>query len=212
MRIRANSVFVSSALFTVALVCLIPMFLANVLTSRDKVWLARLEADYRLAAQTMSDLSIVCLAVILIGLIVVWSGYIQRTRWTWAVMFVVVWVWAFPLLALPPFEALVKGRMAFTLPEWIHSAIYQLGTPRIWAELVLVFFLMVIALLLPIRSFFFTKEMQQPHHRLSTRLVGFSAIGVMVVMIALSAWIRFGVLYEIPVTELNSAQQLPPPP
>jgi hypothetical protein len=177
MRIRTDSVFVSSALFTIALVSLIPTFVARVLTSRDKVWLARLEADYRLAAQTMSDLSVVCLAVILIGLIIVWSGYVNRARWTWFVMVVVVWVWAFPLLAFPPFEALFKGTLALTLPEWIHSAIYQPGSPRNWAESVLIFLLMVIALLLPIKSFFFANE-TQPRDRISSRLVGFSAMGL----------------------------------
>jgi hypothetical protein len=74
MRIRANSVFVSSALFTVALVCLVPAFWANVLTARDQIWLAKLDAGYRASAGAMSDLSVACLAVILIGLIVMMDG------------------------------------------------------------------------------------------------------------------------------------------
>jgi hypothetical protein len=212
MRIRASSVFVSSSLFTVALVCLIPTFLANVLTPRDKVWFAKLEADHRLAAQTMSDLSLVCLAVILIGLIVIWSGYVKRARWTWIVMFVMVWVWAFPLLALPPFEALFKGKMALTFPEWIHSAIFQPGSPRAWALSVLIFLVMVIALLLPVRSFFFIKEAEQPSHRPSSWVIGFSVVSILAITIGLFTWIRIGALYDIPLSELNSAQQLPPPP
>jgi hypothetical protein len=212
MRIRANTVFVSSGLFTVALTCLIPTFWKNVLTARDTVWLVKLEADYRLAVQTMSDLNVVCLAVTFIALIVIWSGYRKRERWTWFVMFILVWVWAFPLLALPPLKALFEGRLSFTLPEWIHSAIYQSGLPRIWAESVLIFLLMVVALVLPIRSFFFLKEMQPPHHSLSTRLIGLSAVGVLVVTVALLTWIRVGVIYELPVSWPNSARQLPPAP
>jgi len=212
MRIRANSVFVSSALFTVALVCLIPAFWANVLTSRDKAWLAKLEGDYRLATERMSDLSVVCLAVILIGLIVIWSGYVRRARWTWAVMFVLVWVWAFPLLALPPFEALFEGRMALTFPEWIHSAIYQPGSPRAGAEFVLIFLLMVVGLLLPVKSFFFTQGAEESSYKRSAWVIGFSVVSILAIMIALFAWIRVGALYEIPLSELNSAQQLPPPP
>jgi hypothetical protein len=210
MRIRANSVFVSSALFTVSLVCLIPAFWSNVLTSRDKLWLAKLEGDYRLATERMSDLSVVCLAVILIGLIVVWSGYVNRARWTWAVMFVVVWVWAFPLLALRPFEALYTGRMYLTFREWILSAIYQSGFLRAEAERVLIFLSMVIALLLPIRSFFFIKETHEPRHRPSPKLIAFSAMGILAIVFALFTWIRIGVLSEIPLD--NWTQQLPPPP
>jgi hypothetical protein len=72
MRIRADSVSISSALFTLALVCLIPVFWADVITERDQIWLAKLDTGYRLAAHRMSDLSVVCLAVILIALIVIW--------------------------------------------------------------------------------------------------------------------------------------------
>ena len=212
MRLRADSVFISSALFTIALLCLIPAFWANVLTERDKIWLAKLDAGYRLAAQTMSDLSIVCLAILLIGLIVIWTGYMKRTRWTWLVMFIVVWVWAFPLLVLPLLTALSKRRIVLTFSEWLYNAIYQPGSPRTGAESVLIFLSMVIALLLPIKSFFLSKEIPEPSHRLSPRLIGFSVIGVLVVMIALFAWLRLGVLYEIPLNELSSAQQLPAPP
>jgi MFS family permease len=212
MRIRRDSLFVSSVLFTIALASLTPAFWANVLTARDKIALANLDAGYRASAGTMSDLSIACLAIILIGLIVTWTGYIKRERWTWLVMFILVWVWAFPLLALPPFKALFEGRMVLTHSEWLYSAIYQPGLPRIWAESVLIFLLMVIALLLPVKSFFFISEIQEPSHRLSPRLIGLSVMGVLVIIIALFAWIRLGVLYEIPLTELNSAQQLPAPP
>jgi hypothetical protein len=125
-------------------------------------------------------------------------------------MFVVVWVWAFPLLALPPFEALLKGTMALTFPEWIHSAIYQSGPFRIGAEWVLIFLLMVIALLLPIRSFFFIKETHEPSHKPSPKLMAFSVVSILALILALFTWIRIGVLYEIPLE--NWAEQLPPPP
>src|SRR5208337_4272532 len=40
------------------------------------------------------------LAVLGIGLIVTWAGYTKGVRWTWFVMFVIVWVWAFSLFML----------------------------------------------------------------------------------------------------------------
>jgi hypothetical protein len=167
MRTRIDSVFISSVLFTVALVCLIPTFWANVITDHDKIWLAKLDDGYRAAARTTSDLSLACLAVILIGLIVVWTGYIKRVRWTWAVMFIVVWVWAFPLLVLP----LLGHKRSLSIPEWIYTAVSYPGTARAWAEMVLIFLLMVIALLLPIRSFFLVREKQGPRHGPSLKVI-----------------------------------------
>lgn len=92
MRTRVDSVFVSSVLFTTALLCLIPDFWASVITKHDRTWLAKVDSGDRLALETRSDLSVVCLAIILIGLIVIWTGYLKRVRWTWAVMFIIVWV------------------------------------------------------------------------------------------------------------------------
>jgi len=205
MRTRADSVFISSALFTISLVCLVPMFWANVITDRDKIWLAKLDGGYRLATQRTSDLSVVCLAVILIGLIVLWTGYIKRARWTWAVMFVVVWVWAFPLLVLPLFQS---GHLS--IAQWLYTVIYYPGSPS-WAKSPLPFLLMVIALLLPVKSFFLDAEVPRPTHRRSPRLIGGSVAVALLIVVALLAWVRLR-SYEIPPAELYSYEQLPPPP
>ncbi len=207
MRIRADSAFISSVLFTIALLCLIRAALWNALAGHDKVVLAKLDAGFRAEAQTSSYLGIACLAVILIGLIVVWTGYVKRARSAWLVMFVVTWVWAFPLFVLPLF----KGTIVLTFSESLYSAIYQAGSPRIVAESVLIFLFMVTALLLPMKSFFPVKERPGPIHRPSPKLVGGAAVAVLLIVIALLAWIHLQV-YEIPPAELNSWQQLPAPP
>jgi hypothetical protein len=203
MRIRTDSAFVSGLLFTIALVCLVPMFWANVITDRDRVWLAKLGDGYRLDAQRMSDLSVVSLAVILIGLIVLWTGYVKRTRASWAVMFVVVWVWAFPLLVLPLFTR--RG----LLRQSLYTAIYYPGSGRSWDQSA--FLLMVIALLLPVKSFFLKAEAPHPIHRPSRKLIGGSAAIALLIVVALLAWIRLSP-YELSPAELFSYQQLPPPP
>ena len=205
MRIRTDSAFVSSVLFTIALVCFVPMFWENVITGRDKIWLAKLDDGYRLAAQRTSDLSVVCLAVILIGLIVLWTGYIKRARWAWAVMFIVVWVWAFPLLVLPLFQS----RHSLPIRDWLYTAIYYPGSARAWPSLL--FLLMVIALLLPVRSFFLGAEGPRSIHRRSPKLIGGSAAVALLIVVVLLAWIRLSP-YEISPTELSSWEQLPPPP
>jgi len=122
-------------------------------------------------------------------------------------MFVLVWAWAFPLFVLPLF----KGTIVLTFSEWLYSAIYQDGSPRIWAESLLIFLMMVIALLLPIKSFFLVREIQGPVHGSSFKFIGSSTVAVLFLVIALLAWIHLRV-YEIPPVQLNSWQQLPAPP
>jgi hypothetical protein len=206
MKIRVDSVFLSCVLFTFALVCLIPTFSSNVLTQRDLRTIASLGDGYLSEAREMSDLSVASLAMILVALIVVWTGYRKRTRWTWFVMCIVVWAWAFPILLLPLF----RGQLALTVAEWFYNAIDRPGLPRIAAELILTFLLMTIALVLPIKSFFFTSEPTEPF-RVTPKLLSLSVVGALVGATAVFAWIRVGVVYQIPCSVLNVTQRLPAP-
>lgn len=206
MSVRADSPLISGVLFTIALVSLIPAALRNASAGRDRIALATLDAGFRAEAQTSHYLGIACSAIILIGLIVVWTGYVHRARSAWLVMFVVTWVWAFPLLVL------FGGKINVTFSEWLYDAISESGLARTYAESLLIFSLMLVALHLPIKRFFVAREVEEPIHRPSARLVGFSLIGVLVIVMALYAWIRVGVLYQIPAAELSSTQRLPSPP
>jgi len=109
------------------------------------------------------------LALIVIGLIVTWAGYIKGVRWTWFVMFVIVWLWAFPVLILPflhPWDSTASiaqttaythadamSDVAQTLANTHPDAISESGLARTFVEVVLVFLLMVVALVLPARTF-----------------------------------------------------------
>jgi hypothetical protein len=200
MSVRADSAFISGVLFTIALASLIPAALRNTSAGRDRIALATLDAGFRAEAQTSHYLGVACSAIILIGLIVVWTGYVNRARSAWLVMFVATWVWGFPLLVLPLFG----GKISVTFSEWLYDAISEPGLARTYAESLLIFSLMVVALLLPIKRFFVAREVEEPIYRSSARLVGFSLIGVPVIVMALYAWIRVGVLYQIPASELSS--------
>jgi hypothetical protein len=212
MRTRADSVSISTVLLTIALLCLIPASWGNALSGHDKVVLARLDAGLRAAAETMSYVGFASLAIILIGLIVLWTGYLKRDRSAWLVMFIIVWLWAFPLFMFPLVSALVHRNIGLTFSETLYDAIAGPGSPRSAVESVLTFSLMMLGLLLPIRRFFGHREVEQRIHPRSARVVGVFFIGALVIMMALYAWISVGVLYEIPVTELGSAQRLPSPP
>ena len=122
MRIRYDSVFVSSVLHTVALLLFVWAGLWNYFSGS---------------------------AVILIGLIVVWTGYVKRSRSAWLVMFAIVWLWAFPIFVLPLLTGVVRWQLELSLSEF---------------EAALVFCLMVTGLVLPIRKFFSSKTGEESQH------------------------------------------------
>ena len=208
MRVRPDSVFISSLLHTVVLLYLIRPSLWNyfslnhiLLAPMDNVW-------FRGEAQSVASL-----AIILIGLIVVWTGYAKRSRPAWFVMFVIVWFWAFPRFILSIIPLLIRERPSFTFPELLCDAtILGPGFPRDVVELHLAFLLMVIGLALPIGRVFVARKADEPVHLPSRRLVGFSAIGAMIAVIVLFFWLRLGILYEIPVAQANVWLVAPPPP
>lgn len=159
MKIRRDAVFVSSVLFTIALLWLVPPFVQNVLGGRAAVH----ENDFglRLYLRESAALGVASLAILLIGLIVTWTGFISKVRWAWFVMFVIVWGWALPNLVYPDVVyPISRHLLSITdLPAiFLEGLLGHAGFPRDFArgfvQLTVIFALMVIALVLPIRSFF----------------------------------------------------------
>jgi hypothetical protein len=89
-------------------------------------------------------------AVIVIGLIVKWAGYIKGARWAWFVMFAIVWVRAFPVLML---LYLRQWRGEPTIAQSFASSISKSGLARNFVEVLLIFLLMVLGLVLPVKTF-----------------------------------------------------------
>jgi small-conductance mechanosensitive channel len=162
MKIRRDPAFISSVLFTIALLSVLPAIFSLVLAGRD----AAHEGDFgiRLCLQEMSVVGNISLAIVLIGLIVTWTGYLKRVRWAWFVMFVVVWGWffsafAFHDFAYPIYRGAMSGetemsyilamiRAVFTEPPWARDQAHEMMS----------FALMVIALVLPMKSFFWDRH------------------------------------------------------
>lgn len=149
MRIRHDSVFISSILFTIALVSLLPWCLSAAYAGRHDIYFEQMDPGFQAMARTMGQLGVASVAIISIGLIVTWMGYFTRVRWTWFVMFIIVWGWVFPVLAKP----YLGGKLVVTWSEFLNDAIRRPGTPRSVIETILIFVMMLIALALPIRSF-----------------------------------------------------------
>src|SRR5690349_5538823 len=127
MRIRRDPIFVSSLLFTIALLFRVPAFLSNA-AYRDPLWQA---------------VGFSSLANILVGIVVVWTGFMGRYRWAWLVMFLIVWIWAFPVLVLPIFH----GKVVVTFAEWFAEAWHWPGSARIYGENIVLVSVLVLALL-----------------------------------------------------------------
>jgi hypothetical protein len=138
---RRDTVFVSSVLFTVALIIPLPKCLSAAQNREDLIFQAG---------------GFACLSNIFIGLLVTWTAFVKGIRWAWCVMCIIVWVGAFPILALPVLQN--RKTLSLSLTEWVYSALFQSGIPRAWAEGVLLFVLMLLALVLPLKSFFWRRE------------------------------------------------------
>src|SRR5882724_4671967 len=87
------------------------------------------------------DVGIASLAVVLIGLIVTWAGFARQVRWTWFVMFVIVFVWAFPILLLP----FLGHSVALTPSQWLKEAYRAPGIARGSLEQIVTFLVMLVA-------------------------------------------------------------------
>lgn len=213
MRTRADSVFVSSILHSLALLFFVKPALWYYGAARDRAALARLDAGFQSEAYADHRFGVACLAVILIGLIVVWTGYARRSRPSWFVMFAIVWFWAFPIFVLPLVPTLAHGESMRTFPEFFYDAISGSGITTQIVRSILMFLIMVIGLALPLGRFFIASKANEPAHLPSRRLGLSLLIGIPMAAFALYCWLRVGVLYEIPTSQLaTSLLQLQPPP
>jgi hypothetical protein len=149
LKVGRDALAVSSILFTVALLMLAPGVYRDAATIPESI--RRHLAYIARPPHCLAAAGIASLAVILIGLVVTWAGYVKGVRWTWPVMFVIVWVWAFPALILP---YLRRWKGEATNAQLFASTISQGGRGRSFTEIMLAFLLMVVALILPVKTFF----------------------------------------------------------
>jgi len=94
------------------------------------------------------------LAIVLVSLIVIWAGYIKRERWSWFVMFIVAWVYAFPVYVIPLLLDLIRAPQSPDWSAWFWGAVKGPRIDRDSAKGPADFLLMVFAMLLSIKSFF----------------------------------------------------------
>jgi hypothetical protein len=89
------------------------------------------------------------LTVIIVALIVIWTGLAAGNRVAWVIMAVIVWVWAFPIMI---FGLHIGPVSSSQLKDWIVSAWRQDGLARVTLINPIMFSLMLIGLILPVRA------------------------------------------------------------
>jgi biopolymer transport protein ExbD len=111
------------------------------------------------------------LGIVAIGLIVLWTGYRKRERWAWCVMLIILLCFAFPSSVLPVVMQIRRFGWpdfldlfgAFRGGEWLPCWIVSLRpnyiggiacVPVLILSGLLNFLVMLVALLLPVKSFF----------------------------------------------------------
>jgi hypothetical protein len=151
VKVRVDSVLISSVLLTISLAVWVPGNLRCAGTWREEL----LRETSRLWVRNyLTPIGFASLAVVLVGLIVIWQGYIKRERWAWFAMFIVVWVYAFPVYVLWVLQHLIGSPDPINWSEWFRAAVKGPGIDRDLAEDQANFLLMAFALFLPVKSFF----------------------------------------------------------
>jgi hypothetical protein len=144
MKVRPNIFLASRLLLTLALFWLLP-YMINCVRATDTI---------------TRTAGLASLTVIIVALIVIWTLLAAGNRVAWAIMAVIVWVWAFPIMMFPLPHI---GPLSLSdLRDWIVSAWRQDGLARVTLINPIMFSLMLIGLILPLRAVFRIRQVAAP--------------------------------------------------
>lgn len=135
---------------------------------------------HALVQNNLMPLGFANLGIVVIGLIVLWAGYRKNERWAWFVMLIILLCCFFPSSSLPTFlhiraDSIAKNQWTFSLDffapfrekGWWHCLAIQgscsqvVGIKCIFVLIqldILRFFAASVALLLPVKAFFWNKH------------------------------------------------------
>jgi hypothetical protein len=150
---RLNRILVSSLLLSAGLLSLAPQNFnyASTIGQRFLETSERIWTSNYVAPQGFSGLTI-----ILISLIAIWAGYRRREPWSWVVLFIVTWLFVFPVYVLPLIRD-IWNSPTFRYADWFQDAVHRSGLGRFAAMRFIEFLLMVVGLFLPGTTFLSSK-------------------------------------------------------
>lgn len=151
MKIRWSTTLISALLLSLCLMTFIPGSLKFASTWRKLYFDA---GDFK-EQNLLMPLGFCVLGLVMIGLIVLWTGYRKRERWTWFVMLIILLFFVFPLNVLPPLLINMQEGGGVRWSYWF-------GIRWVWGDPVgmgfalgvITFLVMLVSLLLPIKAFF----------------------------------------------------------
>jgi hypothetical protein len=141
MRIRPSIFHVSSVLLTLGFLYLLPSSI-DCIRSRD----------------SMSQIAgLAFLTLIIVALIVIWTGVAAGNWVAWVIMAVIVWLWALPALT---WAVLRHGRRwtLGELREWVVIAWREDTFVRATLVETVMFLLMLVGLVLPVRALYLIRK------------------------------------------------------
>ena len=142
MRIRPNIFQASGFLLTLGVLRLLPSTIEWVRVRNTEI----MGQSYGFASLT----------VIIVALIVIWTGLAAGNRVAWVIMAVIVWVWAFPIMM---WLVVSHPRVFLHLGEWVASAWRNdFSWSRVLLVNTVVFLLMLIGLILPVKALFWARK------------------------------------------------------
>ena len=178
MKIRCSITSISALLLSLCLVISIPTALSQASTWNEPF----LRLPYGAIWNFLAPLGFADLGIVAIGLIVLWTGYRKKECWAWFVMLIILLCFSFPSFVLPVllqvrhfgWPILLDLFGAFRGGEWLHCWIvssrsnYCVGIECVQVLILsglLNFLVMLVALLLPIKAFFWKPVPPQPGMR-----------------------------------------------
>ena len=208
MKVRCSVTSISALVLSLCLVSPIPAALSNASTWNELT----IKLPYGVMWNFLASLGFADLGIVAIGLIVLWTGYRKRERWAWFVMLIALLFFYFPYYVLPvllqirhfgwPYLLYLLG--AFRVGGWWYCWIASFNPNSavgmaLWPTAILIrpleFLMMSIALLLPVKAFFWQPEPSQPGAR--TKVATLSKTKTWVWALALLSIIAIAVAFVV---------------
>jgi hypothetical protein len=177
MKVRCNSILISALLLSLCLATLIPAALRNALTWKQLY----LEMGPGVQVENfVMPFGFVYLGIVTIGFTVLWTGYRRGERWAWFIMLVILLFFSFPSAVLPVLLQIRAQNYQWSLlldllkasptegwrdcltirPACCEHAV-SIGCMAAGMLIgLLTFLVMSVALLLPVKSFFWRPAKQ----------------------------------------------------
>lgn len=206
MKSRFSTTSISALVLSLCLITIVPAALSNASTWRELSLKMPLGSIWNFLA----PLGFAYLGIVAIGLIVLWTGYRKRERWAWFVMLVALLFFYFPFSVLPvlleirrfgwPVLLDLLGAFRAGGHCWILSLRpnYSVGIACAFVPILsglLNFLVMLVALLLPVKAFFWQPIPPQPGMR--TKIAALSKTKTWVWVIALLSLIVIAVAFMV---------------